>query len=111
MIVVAVVVMVTVVAVAAMVVVVITFGDVVVATVVAVVMVFLVVVSAAVVVHTVDDIDPGEPVNMPSFVAFDSVHETPQSVWVKDSAPLNILLISVTDETSHADRSWLKTRA
>ena len=102
---------VTVVVVVAMVVVVVTFGDLVVDTVVVVVMVFLAVVSAVVTVHAVDDIDPEEPVNMSSFVAFDSIQETPQSIWVKDMAPLNIPLISVTAETSHADRSWLKDRA
>ena len=106
-----VVVMVTVVVVVAMVVVVVTFGDLVVDTVVVVVMVFLAVVSAAVTVHAVDEIDPEEPVNMLSFVAFDSIQETPQSIWAKDMAPLNILLISVTADTSHADRSWLNDSA
>ena len=103
--------MVTVVVAVSMVVVVVTFGDVVVDTIVAVVMVFLAVVSAVVTMHAVDDIDPEEPVNMPSFVAFDSIQETPQSIWVKDMAPLNIPLISVTADTSHADRLWLKDRA
>ena len=28
--------------------------------------------------------------------------------WLKAIVPANILLISVTDDTSHADRSWLK---
>ena len=96
-----------VVVVVAMVVVVVTFGDLVVDTVVVVVMVFLAVVSAVVTVHAVDEIDPEEPVNMSSFVAFDSIQETPQSIWAKDMAPLNIPLISVTDNTSHTDRSWL----
>ena len=102
---------VTVVVALSMVVVVVTFGDVVVDTIVAVVMVFLAVVSAVVTMHAVDDIDPEEPVNMSSFVAFDSIQETPQSIWVKDMAPLNIPLISVTADTSHADRSWLKSEA
>ena len=57
--------------------------------VVAVVMVFIVmvdamalavVVVAAAVVHTVDDIDPEEPVNMLFFFAFECTQETPQSV-------------------------------
>ena len=45
--------------------------------------VFAVVVIAAVVVvnvHTVGDIDPEEPVNMLSFVAFEFTQETPQSI-------------------------------
>ena len=46
-------------------------------------MAFVVVVAAAVVevdVHAVDDIDPEEPVNMLSFVAFEFTQETPQSI-------------------------------
>jgi hypothetical protein len=47
------------------------------------VMAFLVVVAAAVVefdVHAANDIDPEEPVNMLSFVAFEFTQETPQSI-------------------------------
>ena len=72
--------MVTGVVVVVMVVVVVIFGDVVVATVVAVVIGFVAVVSVVVTVHAVGDIDPGEPVNMPSFVAFDLIQETPHSI-------------------------------
>merc|ERR1719174_726025 len=46
----------------------------------AVVVVAAVVAIAAAVVHAVDDIDPGEPVNMPSFFAFECSQETPQSI-------------------------------
>ena len=44
---------------------------------------FVVVVAAAVVevdVHAANDIDPEEPVNMLSFVAFEFIQETPQSI-------------------------------
>ena len=43
-------------------------------------MALAVVVVAAAVVHTVDDIDPEEPVNMLFFFAFECTQETPQSV-------------------------------
>ena len=65
---------------------------------------FVVVVVVAVAVQTVDDIDPGEPVNMLPCVALEFNQETPQSVWSKDVAPWNILSMSVTADTSHADR-------
>ena len=45
--------------------------------------VFVVVVVAAIVVvdvHTVNDIDPEEPVNIMSFFAFEFTQETPQSI-------------------------------
>ena len=74
-----------------------------------VVVVAAVVLVAAAVVHTVDDIDPREPVNMPpSFFAFDLIQETPQSICPNDVAPLNIPCISVTADTSQGERSWLK---
>jgi len=66
------------------------------------------VVVAAVVVHTVDDIDPGERINMSPFFAFECTQETPQSICSKDVAPSNIPCISVTADTSQADKSWLK---
>ena len=75
------------------------------------VMVFVVVVIAAVVevdVHADDDIDPEESVNIWPFFALEFTQETPQSICSKDVALWNILDMSVTAETSHADRSWLK---
>ena len=45
-----------------------------------VVVVAAVVAIAAVLVHAVGDIDPGEPVNMLSFFAFECTQETPQSI-------------------------------
>ena len=50
------------------------------------IIVFVLVVVVAVVVHTADDIDPEEPVNMLCFIAFDFTQETLQSVWSKDCA-------------------------
>ena len=74
----------------------------------AVLVVAAVVAIAAVVVHTVFDIDPGERVNMSRFFAFECTQETPQSICSKDVAPSNIPCISVTADTSQADKSWLK---
>ena len=71
-------------------------------------MVFVVVVVAAVVVV---NIDPGECVNMSIFFALEFTQETPQSICSKDVALSNIWDMSMTAETSHADRSWLKHRA
>ena len=81
---------------------------VVVAVFIVVAVVSVVVVVAAVAIHTVDDIDPEEDRNIWYFVAFEFTQETPHNIWLKDFAPLNISLMSVTADTSHADRSWLK---
>ena len=43
------------------------------------------VVLGLVAVH-IDDIDPGEPVNINLFDAFECNQETPQSLWLKDCA-------------------------
>ena len=78
------------------------------------VMVFVVAVVTAVAVVDVqadNAIDPEESVNMWSFFALDFTQETPQSVCSKDVAPWNIWIMLVTAETSHTDRSWLKTRS
>merc|ERR1719182_238815 len=72
---------------------------------------FVVVVATVLVevdVHAANDIDPEEFVNMRPFFAFEFTQETPQSICSKDVAPWNIPDMSVTDDTSHADRSWLK---
>ena len=78
------------------------------------VMLFVVVVVAAVVevdVHAVKDIDPCEARNMNLLFALECTQEKPQSICSKDVALWNIMDMSVTVETSHADRSWLKARA
>ena len=49
---------------------------------------------------------PGEPLNIPSFLAVEVIH-APQSVCAKDDAPENIDDMSVTLDTSHCDRSRL----
>ena len=50
---------------------------------------------------------PDEPSNISSLFAVE-VNHTPQSVCAKDEAPLNILLMLVTLDTSHFERSALK---
>ena len=59
-------------------------------------------------VQTVDDIDPGDSLNMSTLVALEFTQETPQSVWSKDFARRNISFMLATVNTSHTDRSWLK---
>ena len=73
------------------------------------VMVFVVVVVVEIV--EVAAIDPGESINMRSRFALEFTQETPQSICSKDVALSNIWDMSMTAETSHADRSWLKHRA
>ena len=71
------------------------------------VMVFVVVVAAAIVevdVHAGNDID----VNISSCFALEFTQKTPQGLCSKDVALSNIPDMSVTAETSHTDRSWLK---
>ena len=53
---------------------------------------------------------PDESSNMLVFLAVEVNHE-PQSVCAKDEAPSNILLIVVTRDTSHFDRSQSKDDA
>ena len=55
-------------------------------------------------------IRPDEPPNIPSLFAVEASH-APQRVCAKDEAPLNILIILVTLDTSHFDRSPLKDDA
>ena len=50
---------------------------------------------------------PGDPSNMPSLIAVE-VNHAPQSVRLKAEAPLNMLVMSLTLDTSHFDRSTLK---
>ena len=73
------------------------------------VMVFVVVVVVEIV--EVVAIDPGDSSNMWSRFALEFTQETPRSICSKDVVPANIWDMSVTAETSHADRSWLKHRA
>ena len=75
----------------------------------AVVVIVPVVVGVVEVEQIVFEIDPGEPPsNMYTFLAFEWTQATPQRVWAKDVAAVNIKVISVTLDTSHLDRSWLK---
>ena len=53
---------------------------------VVVIFVTVVLVLWTVAVHIEDDIDPGEPVNISLFVAFEVNQETPHSFWLKDCA-------------------------
>ena len=69
------------------------------------VMIFVLV--CGVVVHTVDEIDPLELSNICCVVAFEFTQETPQRIWSKDFAPLNIKRMAVTADMSHTDKSWL----
>ena len=61
--------------------------------------------------HTVDDIEPGESVNMALLSAFEFNQATPHSLRLKAEAPWNMDLMSVTADTSHFDRSWLNSDA
>ena len=62
-------------------------------------------------VHTFDDIDPGESINMSVLTAYEFAQATPHSVRLNEEAPENMYLMSVTADTSHFDRSWLKVEA
>ena len=55
--------------------------------------------------HTVFDMEPGDPVNMSIFDAFELTHAAPHSVCWKDFAKANIHRMSVTRDTSHLDKS------
>ena len=61
--------------------------------------------------HTVGDIDPDDPVNMPVLVAFESTHAAPQRFRLNDNAPENILSMFVTLDTSHFEMSPLNESA
>ena len=54
------------------------------------------------------EIDPEEPSNMNFFSALECTQATPQRVRLKDVAPSNMPVISITCETFHVERSWLK---
>ena len=58
----------------------------------------------------ITQIRPGESSNIPSLSAFEVLH-LPQSVCVKDEAPLNISSMSFTPETSQFERSALNDDA
>ena len=59
-------------------------------------------------VHDVRDIEPCEPSNMRSCVAFESTQEAAQRFCLKDLAPINILSIFSTLDTSHLEISRSK---
>ena len=61
--------------------------------------------------HTVFDIEPGDSANMSTFDAFELTQAAPHSVCWKEIASENMQSISVTRDTSHWDRSWLKDSA
>ena len=63
------------------------------------------------VVHTDDDIEPGELINMPGFFAFEFTQAIPHSSRSKADAPLNMAVMSATADTFHFERSWLKAEA
>ena len=58
-------------------------------------------------VHTVGDIDPDDPSNMDFFFTFDVFQLGEHSLWLKDFAFKNILVMSVTLDTSHLEMSIL----
>ena len=77
-----------------------------------VVMVVVMVVVAVLVVHTVFDIDPSEPSNIRSFFAFEKTQAGVRQIRLsKDFASLNIVLISLTRDTCHLDKSQLNNIA
>ena len=53
-------------------------------------------------VHTVSDIDPEEPSNMPFLLALDWNQSVPQSFFLNDTAFKNMSSMSVTLDTSHS---------
>ena len=57
--------------------------------------------------HSVRDIDPGEPSNIISFVAFECTQAAPQSLCLNDVAFRNILFMLPTLDTSHREMSVL----
>ena len=61
--------------------------------------------------HTVVDIDPGDPSNIASLRALELTHAAPHNDCWKELAPMNIVDMSVTRETSHLDKSWLNAEA
>ena len=62
-------------------------------------------------VHTVLEIDPGEPSNMAVCVALEWTHADPQRLRLKTVAPKNMPCMSFTFDTSHLERSPLKDAA
>ena len=56
-------------------------------------------------VHAVRDIDPGDPVNMLSLLAFELTQSSPQIFFLKDVAKRNISSMLVTLDTSHLEIS------
>ena len=57
--------------------------------------------------HATREIDPDEPVNMPTFFALDRTQTVLQSFCLKDVAPANIKSMLVTFDTSHLEMSPL----
>ena len=62
-------------------------------------------------VHEFGIIDPDEPTNISTLLAFECTQGAVQSVCVNDTAPLNILSIFCVFDTSQADRSLLNDDA
>ena len=61
--------------------------------------------------HTVADIDPGEPKNMSVLLALELAQAAPQSFCLNDVARLNMLSMFVTLDTSHFEMSPSNDRA
>ena len=61
--------------------------------------------------HTVFEIEPDESLNMKSFFACERTHAAPQSLCWNDTAPMNMLVMSVTLDTSHFEISPLNDSA
>ena len=57
------------------------------------------------------DIEPGEFVNISVWSAFELTQATPDSLRLKAEAPKNMFLMTVTEDTSHFDRSRLNDKA
>ena len=68
------------------------------------------VVVAEVLVLVVVQIRPDEPSNISSLFAVEVIH-APQSVCAKDDAPLNMMFMPVTPDTSHLEMSPLNDDA
>ena len=61
--------------------------------------------------HAVDDIEPGQSVNISVLSAFDCTQASPHNLRLKAEARMNMFAMWVTADTSHFDKSWLKVDA
>ena len=68
-------------------------------------------VNAWLVVHTVLDIDPNDPANIPVLIAFELTQPGPQSFCVKDLVFRNIFSMLLTLESCHFEISPLNDAA